>query len=159
MQIPLTQGKTAIVDDSDYPFLSQFKWQAMFNRGRWYARAWIGGRRVTMHRALIQANARQPIDHKNGNGLDNRRSNLRLCTPAQNAMNRRPQKHSSRYKGVRWHSDYSKWVARIKVNQKLIHIGCFQTEEEAAEAYNREAVKLFGEFAMLNKIEREVSCP
>ena len=91
------------------------------------------------------------VDHINGNGLDNRKANLRLCTRAQNQMNsiKRTGK-SSIFKGVSWHKNAWKWRANIKINQKDIHIGYFDTELEAAEAYDIEAIRLFGSFAKTN---------
>lgn len=154
-EIPLTRGLVAIVDATDYPMLSQFNWAATkttkYNVSP-YAHGSVCGHGVAMHHLL----AGYPIhgfqvDHINGNGLDNRRSNLRLATPQQNRAN--CGKHaaaSSRFKGVGWHKHSGRWQAGIKVNGKRRHLGHFLDETEAARAYDAKALELFGEFARLN---------
>ena len=103
---------------------------------------------VTMHVMLM---GRPWIDHINHNGLDNRRSNLRLATPAQNAANKRPIKGAaSRYKGVVWNKQIRRWAAGIKVDYQHRHLGYFRDEVSAAEAYDAAARESFGEFAYLN---------
>jgi hypothetical protein len=94
-------------------------------------------------------------DHINHNGLDNRRANLRLCTPQQNSFNQRPRRNStSIYKGVSWNSEVRKWKAEIKHNGRTISIGYFEKEQDAAIAYDDYAAELFGEFAWLNHRHR-----
>jgi len=91
------------------------------------------------------------VDHANGNGLDNRRSNLRLCTTSENIQNQRPRKSgTSKYKGVGWFVRDSNWRVRIKVGDKQIHIGYFADEVEAAKAYDKMARQHFGAFARTN---------
>ena len=149
--IPLTQGKFAIVDAEDYDWLSQYKWCAVKSRETFYAQRWSNGRVVGMHRVIMHAPKGVICDHKNHNGLDNRKSNLRLCTSAQNQYNKRPKKGcASRYKGVVLRSDCKRWRARIGFNGKRIHLGDFDNQMEAAMAYDNKAVELFGEFAWLN---------
>jgi hypothetical protein len=93
------------------------------------------------------------IDHGNMNVLDNRKSNLRKCTIQQNACNREKPKHNtSGYKGVYWEKGLKKWRSAIRLNNKKIHIGCYEIKIEAAKAYNKKAKELFGEFARLNEI-------
>jgi hypothetical protein len=147
----LTQGKFAIVDVEDYEWLSQYKWCAVKNRDVYYAHRWGDGRIALMHREIMGAPEGVPCDHKDHNGLDNRKSNLRLCTSAQNQYNKRPKKGcASRYKGVVWRKDEKKWRARISFKGKRIHLGDFDNQIEAAIAYDRKAEQIFGEFAYLN---------
>ena len=149
--VELTNGGCATVSDCDYELVSAYSWHFVRSGRHMYVKAWANGKKVVMHRLILGAKRGQHVDHRNGNGLDNRRENIRTCSPAENAMNRRVQKHSSRYKGVRLH-DNGKWVARIKIGGKLRHLGCFEVEDNAALAYNREAKRLFGEFALLNDV-------
>lgn len=93
------------------------------------------------------------VDHINGNPTDNRKENLRECTLSQNQGNRKlNENNTSGYKGVRWHKAAKKWQARINYKNAEIYLGLFKTAELAALAYNTEALKLFGEFAKLNKV-------
>ncbi len=153
-EIGLTQGKVAVVDDDDFDCLNQYKWQAHNNYGYgWYAvRCSYGPRKRTifMHRQVLGLRRGKLADHINGNGLDNRRSNLRLCTHSQNSANHQKRKGKSKYNGVCWCKQYQKWRARICVDYKRIHLGRYDTEIEAAAAYDVAAVKHFGEFARLN---------
>jgi len=153
--IPLTQGKFAIVDAEDYDWLSQYKWCAAKDRYTFYAHRGSSGTTVTMHRVIMRAPKGVMCDHINHNGLDNRKSNLRLCTNAQNQYNKSPKKGcASRYKGVVWRRDCKKWRARIGFKRKRIHLGDFDDQMDAAMAYDDKAVELFGEFAYLNFPER-----
>lgn len=158
--IPLTQGKFALVDDADFEYISQWKWQAhkgvntfYATRREWY---WDGRKqiykRIQMHRVIMNALKGQEIDHENCNGMDNRQCNIRFCTKAENQRNRILTKHSSKFKGVSWHKRKKKknWIARIKSNGRLRHLGYFCSQIEAAKTYDRAATKLFGEFALLN---------
>jgi len=93
------------------------------------------------------------IDHINQNKIDNRIINLRSCTKQENSMNRRSNKNtSSKYKGVSWHKNAKKWMAKIKIDSKAKHLGYFQTESDAAKAYDKAALEHFGEFACLNNV-------
>ena len=158
--IELTKNMVALVEDRDFEWLNQWKWFTDKRRSTFYAARktrkpngqWTTTR---MHRVIMQAQKGQQIDHRNGNGLDNRRFNLRFCTHTQNQQNREPQKSRSRYKGVCWHKRNKKWQAQIKGNKKH-YLGCFDNEIKAAEAYNRKASELFGEFANLNIINERV---
>lgn len=161
-EIPLTKGYVALVDDEDYPALIKFKWYAneskrKNNRIVVYAErsTWDGKLKkrynYSMHRDLIKTPLQ--VDHKDGNGLNNQRNNLRPATRAQQQANSISTKGTSKYKGVIWHSQCKKWVARIKYNFKTIYIGIFNQEADAAQAYNFKAEELFGEFARLNEAE------
>ncbi|GAG04996.1 unnamed protein product [marine sediment metagenome] len=153
--IPLTQGKFAIVDAEDYDWLAQHKWCAARSRETFYAHRGNGGTTVSMHRVIMRTPKGMMCDHRNHNGLDNRKSNLRLCTSAQNQYNKRPKKGcTSRYKGVVLRSDCKRWRAKIGFKSKRIHIGDFDNQMEAAMAYDDKAIELFGEFAWLNFPER-----
>lgn len=160
-QIPLTQGKFAIVDDDDYEKLVQFKWHIMVaTNNHKYAvrRVKINGKQkaILMHREIMKASDGFDIDHRNGNGLDNRRFNLRAGTHQQNQSNRKINKNStSGYKGVVLFHDKNRtkpWRAQITYKGNRFYLGLYATKEEAANAYNQKAVELFGPFAQLNHI-------
>src|SRR5678815_2653841 len=93
------------------------------------------------------------VDHKNGNGLDNRRENLRVCTQAENLANMRKHRGVSRYKGVTWDSSRRRWLAQIKNHGPNVNLGRYDSEVDAAHAYNEAALRLKGEYALLNEIE------
>lgn len=147
--IPLTQGKIALVDDADYELVMRFKWSAHCIKGKFYAVTNSG--RLHMHR-LISGVPGRNVDHKNGDGLNNQRFNLRPSTTSQNGMNRGKQRNNtSGFKGVtRSGKKTQPWMAQIKLNRKLIHLGCHKTAEAAARAYDVRASVLFGAFAVLN---------
>lgn len=156
--IPLTQGKVALVDDEDYDKINQFKWSAHKMRNSYYASRSDRGPRskrrktILMHRSILNPKSNEDIDHKNSNGLDNRRCNIRIVTQSQNSMNvRRLSKYtSSKYKGVCWRDDSKNWRVRISLNGKMYYLGSFINEEDAARIYDEAAKKYFGEFARLN---------
>lgn len=152
-EIQLTQGQIALVDDEDFEYLSAFKWFANKHRNTYYAgrqSSRINGLQRTQLMHCIIMN-HKGIDHIDCNGLNNQKNNLRICTNSQNAMNRIPIKGtSSKYKGVSFHNRDKKWYSYIKKNQKLINLGTFINEVDAAKAYDKKAIELFGEFAHLN---------
>jgi phage-related protein len=144
IEILLTQGKVALIDDADY-LVSQFKWYAAKNRNVWYARN--NKIQKYMHQLIMG----DGYDHINGNGLDNRRSNLRSATVSQNACNAPPQKNStSKFKGVDW-DGIRQWRARIRISSKDIWLGRYDLEQEAALAYDKAALTYHGDFAWLNR--------
>jgi len=148
-KIYLTQNQYTTVDPADMVSLSQYKW----HYGGGYARRHNGFRNtpIPMHRHLLNARKGQMIDHINGDKLDNRRSNLRFCTFAQNGQNAKtPVNNMSGYKGVTWHKRHKKWMAQIMKNGKQWCLGYFEDATEAARAYNDAAEKLHGEFARPN---------
>lgn len=147
--IPLTQGRFTFVDDEDFDALNKFKWY--YERG--YA-CRKNGKKEYMHKVINQTPEGMHTDHIDGNRLNNTRGNLRSCTASQNIMNRKISTgKSSAYKGVSFYKRHGYWVAGIMRDRKDIHLGVFDTEIEAARAYNAAATKLFGEFARLNIIQ------
>lgn len=156
-EINLTQGKVAIVDDCDYDYLIQFKWFAVYNRGKWYAARKSGSETralLFMHRDIMRPpDPSMVIDHINGDGLTCTRANMRICTQAENSRNSRPKSNGKiQYKGVSWHNASSSFVAQINTGGKVTHLGCFDTPEAAALAYNDAAKEYFGEYAYLNDV-------
>lgn len=150
-QIPLTQNKFAIVDDEDFDKVSQYKWYANFVNGTWYAQTGRGKTAKKMHRLIMGlTDPKILVDHKDRNGLNNQKSNLREATFAQNMANRK-NFGESKYIGVT--PEKNGFRARIWNNGRTQYIGFFSDEIEAAKAYNTAALKLRGEFANLNKFE------
>lgn len=155
-EIPLTQGRVTLVDDEDYERLSQFKWYCHVRMGKPYASRTIheGSKShvESMHRVILNVPKGQTGDHRNGDTLDNRRCNLRICSRRQNACNRKKRANptSSRYKGVSWNKRRGKWHSRIFPNGMNLHLGYYDVEEEAAKAYDVAALHHYGEFARLN---------
>jgi hypothetical protein len=153
-EIPLGRGKVALVDDEDFDHLNAFRW----NAGGGYARRldWNGvGQKlnaILMHRVVMDARPGQEVDHINGNGLDNRKANLRLCSHLQNSRNRKKQvltqgrRSSSAYKGV-YRRSSGKWAASIRIDQRQVYLGTFATEVDAAVAYAKAAREHHGDFA------------
>lgn len=150
VKIPLTKGKFALIDADDYPDIGRFHWHAKQDDVDWYAaRAeYINGKTFgfRMHAHLLGFPPHD-TDHINGDGLDNRRVNLRPSTRMQNSWNRRPL---NTYKGTLFKKSRGKWYAKIQVNGVRFETGYFNTEEEAAFAYDLLACEHFGEFAWLN---------
>lgn len=149
-RIPLTQGKFVIVDDFNYGWLNQWKWQAQKGCGTYYARGRINGKMTYMHRFILGAKDGQFIDHKDHNGLNNSIINVRICTIAENQHNKNSHKNSSsKYKGVSWRKREKNWRATIYY-KKNITIGQYKSEIKAAKAYDRKAKEFFEEFARTN---------
>lgn len=163
IKIKLTQNKVALADEDDLNLLSQHRWCAINSHGKWgwYASTALWKRngktkKASMHRMVMGFPQDLEIDHINGNGLDNRRQNLRVATRSQNGANKPKYKQGaiSKYKGVgRAKSKTKPWLATIKANGKHVHLGHFYTEEQAAHAYNAAALEAWGEFAYLNEVE------
>lgn len=149
--IPLTQGQFAIVDDEDFAWLSQWKWFARKVRNTFYAARSVrenGKKRfIHMHRLVNNTPDGLLTDHKNGDGLDNRRENLRDATLSQNAGNvgPRPQGTTS-VKGIYFDKARGQWAADIQYEKKRTRLGRFQTQAAAMAAYDTAAKRLFGQF-------------
>lgn len=163
--VELSNGYTAIVDDEDFERVSRYKWSYKPVSGKGYAarKAYYGGGRknpiretIQLHRFIMGANDRKVVvDHINGDGLDNRRSNLRLCTQAENMRNSAIYScNKTGYKGVHFNKRDGKYQANIRVNKKLLFLGYFDDALQAAKAYNNAAAQYFGEFARPNILEK-----
>jgi hypothetical protein len=148
----LTQGKVAIVDAADMPLVAGRKWSALrAKNGRWYAKAKCRDRYLYLHRVIAGAPEGFDVDHRDHDGLNNRRENLRVATRAQNNANQRKTRGRSRFKGVSpWEPDPRKWVAQITEAGKRRSLGLFPSEEAAARAYDEAAFAFYGDFAALN---------
>ena len=153
MEIKLRSRHVALIDDEDYDRISIYKWYYHTNG---HAIANISKKSIAMHRLILDAPNDLEVDHINHNRLDNRKKNLRLVSHSQNMSNiLKCGNVSSKYKGVLLNrcSPTQNYQAKIMKNGKQIHLGTFNTQEKAALAYNKAAIKLFGEYACLNKVE------
>lgn len=155
-EIVLSQGKVAIIDDCDFERVNQFKWSySLVQSGIEYAlrNAEVNGKRtsILLHRFILgNIPEGMVVDHKNGNGLDNRRENLRICTRSQNNINKRKKGTTSKYKGVYFEKARNKFRSHIVVESKIIFLGRYETELEAALAYDKASCTYHGEFANNN---------
>ncbi len=155
-RIYLGEGVWTILDQPDYYRLRNYKWILYGGGHNWYAaRLKIAGpyktRTISMHREIMHAPKGILVDHRNCESLDNRRSNLRFATCAENIRNRRKRKNlTSQYLGVHFYKPRSNWESRIQHGEKRIRLGRFDSEIDAAKAYDEAAKRLFGEFARLN---------
>lgn len=163
-EIILSKELRAFVDDEDFERISVFKWHPYKSKRTWYALRhlkqdgqWIT---KTLHQEIIGKKQGFVTDHKDNNGLNCQKENMRLVTWKQNAMNaikmlRKKQSCSSKFKGVSIHKTHTNtihWRARLYINKQVMFTKYFKTEEEAAQYYNEQAIKYFGEYAYLNKI-------
>ena len=148
--IPLTKGYEAVVDDEDY--------EKLVSMGSWhydrYAKRVPQKKPVYMHRVILSAPDNKSVDHINGNKLDNRKSNLRLCEQSDNSAN--SGNRTGKYKGVSWDKSRRKWIAFVCYQYKNINLGRFDNAEAAALAYNHVAKQLFGDEAPQNVVAKEV---
>lgn len=151
-EIKLTRGKVVVIDDEDFAFINQWKWTACKNGNTWYARRSNKG--IYMHRVIMNATSRNAVcDHINGDGLNNQKRNLRITNKSFNAANRRTPKsanNTSRYFGVTYLKKSNRWRAYIVKNYRQTSLGCYDTAEKAALAYNKAAKEVHGEFAKTN---------
>ena len=152
--LPLNQGEFTIVDDEDfYRFQNVKLWKKSGKRFGGYALMWFLGRETRLHRLIINCPRNFEVDHINGNRLDNRKENLRICSHAENCINVSKRKNvTSQYLGVSRlkNNKLNPWVAIVFSNKKKYHIGCFPTELSAAMARDMFAKEINGEFARLN---------
>jgi hypothetical protein len=149
MKIPLSKHKFAVVDSRDRELVCRYRWHAKQNKsGIWYAVTTDLQTRhkVYLHR-LLMGFPSCDVDHRDRDGLNNCRRNLRLATKSQNAANSKTRLGISGRKGVCRHKNTIRWVARIRLGGRKTHLGVFNTQKEAAEAYNAAAVLCFGSFA------------
>lgn len=155
-EIPIACGRyVVLVDDEDYEYLSTFKWNQAGKPGRFIyacrsARRSLGerGTTVLMHRVIMNAPSGMMVDHRDGNTLNNQRSNLRVCTRAQNMWNAKPSRNStSSVKGVGFNRTSGKWIARVSVNGERKQVGTFSDKQSAIDACRIAATELHGEFA------------
>ncbi len=154
-EISLTRGVSAVVDDDDYEKLSQYNWQARVQTYTGLFRAKRTGKEkeVDMARQIMNCPDGLEVDHINGDLLDNRKCNLRICTHQENMRNRRLQKNNTTgYRGVSYASRDGIYTAQIYLNRKCIRLGRFKTPDAAAIAYNDAAKIHYGEFAKLNDV-------
>jgi len=157
-KIQLTQGKATIIDDFDFERLNQHKRHVVKIHGIWYAARHLlmkSGKRkkIYMQNEILKCKKGELIDHIDGDGLNNQRSNLRVATHSQNMRNSKiPINNTSGYKGVYWSKEKNKWCAQIKIDYKNKHLGYFDNKIDAAKAYNEGALKYHGEFAHINKV-------
>ena len=154
-EVPISGGFVALVDDADYSLVSRFKWYVNPRRRTNYALRFMrkktgdatSKRGEYLHHLLI---GHVQVDHRDGNGLNNQRENLRTASGTQNSANRRKMAFptASKFKGV--HLSRKRWRSRVRLSGKFIECGTFGTEEEAARAYDAMARKVYGEFARTN---------
>lgn len=163
-KIKLTKNKYALVDDEDYNRINKYKWYTLKTKTNYYAmRDNRNSKRtkgfvIGMHREIINCPKNKEVDHIDHNGLNNQKSNLRICTEKQNHYNCRLQKtnNTSGYKGVSWNKDHNKWRVRINKNNKEILIGRYDNKINAINAYNKAAKKYYGKFVCLNEVPNDI---
>lgn len=146
-KIPLGHGQFAIVDDEDYDIVSRYKWHTMANGTGSHIYA---ATKLRMHRLILDAPPGYMVDHINGDTLDNRRSNLRLCTNSQNQQNTLSRGGSSQYKGVSFQVKSGKWIAAFQYNGIRYYCGMWDNEEDAARAVDKKRGEICGDFASKN---------
>lgn len=150
--VPLTQGQLARIDSADVPIIEGRSWCANQSGSTFYAMANLNGKGVLMHRLIVDARPGEITDHMNGDGLDNRRCNLRICTNSQNMANRTglPSNNKTGYLGVYPYKKTTRFFARVNHGKSAFFSKSFPTAEEAARERDRMAKEIFGEFARLN---------
>ncbi len=140
------RGEKVTVDAEDFSILNGYKWSTN-NRG--YVYGVVNGSRFAIHRLIVNCPSKKQVDHINGDRLDNRKQNLRICTNSQNHQNKpKTKRNTSGYKGIRFKR--GRWHAHITLNRKQKHLGAFDHKMEAVHAYDAAAKKYFGEFALTN---------
>lgn len=152
VDIPLSNGMVAIVDATDFDWLSRLSWSAVWNSKTWYARTKSNESEwAYMHRLILAPGHDEETDHKDSNGLNNRRSNLRIATHQKNSWNRgKRSDNKSGFIGVSWATREQKWHSQIWIDDKRVHLGYFKNPIDAAVAYDKAALEQRKEFAKLN---------
>ena len=159
IEIELTRGMVTLIDDEAIGLISGYKWCANRIGRTFYAMTNVrlnSGKKTSiyMHRKIMVPSLGLVVDHLDGDGLNNTRKNLRVCTRGENAGRQKPQiGRTSRFKGVSWHKDRNKWESYIHFGGKKSLLGYFHSEREAATAYNEAAIGILGRLAVLNKLE------
>lgn len=149
IEIPLGKNQFAIIDSDDLEFVMRYEWR--FKTGHCNYAVTMGRNSTKLHNYIMNCPEGKVVDHRNGNGLDNRRDNLRICEHYQNVWNQKKAKNTkNRFKGVQKRG--KKWSASISCRNKRYQLGVFDTEAEAAIAYNDKAKELHGDFSNINKI-------
>lgn len=147
--IPLTRGQIALIDKEDLDKIKNYGWYAIYkkNNNTFYAVTEIDSKGIPMHRFILNDPEGVQIDHQDHNTLNNRKNNLRLCSPSQNSMNKKLQSNNTTgYKGVYLDKRTGRYRASIRINRRLKHLGYFLTALEANEVYQTTAKNLHGEF-------------
>lgn len=155
-KIPLTFNKYALVDDKDYLKVSKYSWSydGTYAITKYKCKKTNKRKTLRMHRLIAKTPLGMQTDHINGNGIDNRRKNLRVCSNQQNCWNRKllEKNKTSKYRGVCYIQRRKKFCASIRVDNKSVHLGYFKSEKIAAMAYNIAAKISFGKFSNLNRV-------
>jgi hypothetical protein len=147
-------GYQVLIDDDDYPRIGSIDWHLLAGKGKIYFRKskYLGNNKrntILLHRVIANAPAGKEVDHINGDTLDNRKCNLRICSRVQNSRNRKPGPNKTGYKGVFYREDRKKFTAQIRVNYKMYFLGYFDTPEEAYQAYCEASKKYHGDFGRI----------
>lgn len=150
----LNKGYFTKIDSEDLPRVSEHKWRVTtvdkYNKPR--AVSSLNGRKILLlSRFIMNAPDGKVVDHVNGDTLDDRKSNLRVCSQRENLFNRKLNKNNhSGYKGVFWSGKHNKWLSQLQTNHKVYYLGLYSDKVKAAEAYDRKAIEFFGEYAKTN---------
>ena len=150
-KIPLGDGQFAIIDDEDFDLVNQYQWRG--HKGGKNCDHVYAVTRLRMHRLIMNAPPGMVVDHINGDTLDNRKSNLRICSTAQNQQNGKARGGSSRFKGVSYNAQKKRWLGAFMANGKTYYVGCFIDEEECARAVDKKRKEVCGDYATTNLFE------
>ena len=152
IEIPLTNGGVARIDDADLHLVSLYRWRKYRNKRATYAQSGQSPALILMHRLILGAPKGVMVDHADRDGLNNTRENIRFCSNAENMMNIGKMSGSSKFKGVSWHTKVSKWRVTIRRDGCTTELGEFENEIAAAKQYDRAARIFFGKFARTNEM-------